>query len=111
MPVKGKHSQVHRRPRWPLLLLVILLGAAAFLWLNRGPEEAEPVSAPVPPEEMAADEPALPPEPEPELPPEPEAAPDPLEALRPDAPNHPGFPSQRLNPGEEYIRKIRFEFA
>lgn len=29
----------------------------------------------------------------------------------PDAPNHPGFPSQRLNPGEEYIRKIRFEFA
>lgn len=81
MPVKGKHSQVHRRPRWPLLLLVILLGAAAFLWLNRGPEEAEPVSAPVPPEEMAADEPALPPEPEPELPPEPEAAPDPLEAL------------------------------
>lgn len=28
----------------------------------------------------------------------------------PDAPNHPEFPSQRLNPGEEYVREIRFEF-
>ena len=29
----------------------------------------------------------------------------------PDAPNHPGFPSQQLNPGEEYMHKIRFEFG
>ena len=29
----------------------------------------------------------------------------------PDAPNHPGFPSQRLNPGETYRRKIRFAFS
>lgn len=29
----------------------------------------------------------------------------------PDAPNHPHFPQQRLNPGEEYMRTIIFEFA
>ena len=28
----------------------------------------------------------------------------------PDAPNHPGFPSQRLNPGEEYRQTIRYMF-
>lgn len=28
----------------------------------------------------------------------------------PDAPNHPGFPSQRLNPGEEYRQTIRYIF-
>ncbi|MCM1153515.1 MAG: galactose mutarotase [Muribaculum sp.] len=28
----------------------------------------------------------------------------------PDAPNHPAFPSQRLNPGEEYLRTIKFCF-
>ncbi len=29
----------------------------------------------------------------------------------PDAPNHPNFPSQRLNPGETYSRVINFTFA
>lgn len=29
----------------------------------------------------------------------------------PDAPNHPNFPSQRLNPGETYRRRIRFAFS
>ncbi len=29
----------------------------------------------------------------------------------PDAPNHPNFPSQLLNPGETYRRKIRFAFS
>ena len=29
----------------------------------------------------------------------------------PDAPNHPEFPSQLLNPGEEYVRRISFEFT
>lgn len=29
----------------------------------------------------------------------------------PDAPNHPGFPSQRLNPGETYRRHIRYAFT
>ena len=29
----------------------------------------------------------------------------------PDAPNHPNLPSQQLNPGEEYRRRIRFEFS
>jgi len=29
----------------------------------------------------------------------------------PDAPNHPDFPSQRLNPGDTYRRTIIFEFA
>lgn len=29
----------------------------------------------------------------------------------PDSPNHPAFPSQRLNPGEEYRRRIRFSFS
>lgn len=29
----------------------------------------------------------------------------------PDAPNHPGLPSQRLEPGETYRRRIRFAFS
>ena len=29
----------------------------------------------------------------------------------PDAPNHPEFPSTRLNPGEKYIRHINFKFS
>jgi len=29
----------------------------------------------------------------------------------PDAPNHPEFPSQRLNPGEVFSRRIRFSFS
>lgn len=29
----------------------------------------------------------------------------------PDAPNHPGFPSQELHPGEEYLRKIIYAFG
>lgn len=29
----------------------------------------------------------------------------------PDAPNHPGFPSQRLDPGQVYRRRIAFDFS
>ena len=29
----------------------------------------------------------------------------------PDAPNHPGFPSLRLDPGEEYLNRIVYRFS
>lgn len=84
MAMKGKHSKTSRLPRWPLALaLVALIGAAALLWTLRSSEEAKPASAPVPPDEIEASEPEIPPEPEPDPIPEPEPEPEPapLEAL------------------------------
>ena len=80
----GKHSEVKKRPRWPLVLLAILiLGAAAGLGLprllNRGAEPAEPVSAQQPVPDISDPEPL--PEPDPEPLPAPEPEPDPLALL------------------------------
>lgn len=75
---QGKHS---RPVRWPYgliaLLLVLAVGAAAFLWMRREPEEA--VSASVLSEDVPelTPEPVPAPEPEPDLTPEPEPEPEP----------------------------------
>lgn len=86
MPVKGKHHQTNHFPRWPLLLLAVLLAAVCMLpgLLPEKEPPAQPVSSQQPllpePEPAEPEEPPFP-EPDPVLPPEPAPEPDPAEEL------------------------------